>query len=104
MVQAITAYNTDETGRGGESARWRLPPGAGRYALGTLFPLGLLGLWAVAVERAWAPPQILPPPRLVLDTIVELAISGELLSNYLISLGRVAGGFFLGAALGALLG
>ena len=58
----------------------------------------------MAVERAWAPPQILPPPRLVFDTIVDLVRSGELLSNYLISLGRVAGGFLLGAVLGALLG
>ena len=104
MVQAVTAYKLDETGRGVESAGWRLPRGTGRYALGALLPLGLLGLWAVAVERAWAPPQILPPPRLVLDTIIDLVRSGELLNNYLISLGRVAGGFFLGAAFGALLG
>jgi sulfonate transport system permease protein len=104
MVQAITAYKLDETGRGIEPVRWRLPRSTGRHALGALLPLGLLGLWTVAVERAWAPPQILPPPRLVLDTLIELGKSGELLSNYLISLGRVAGGFALGAALGALLG
>src|SRR6187455_3075073 len=104
MVQAISAYKLDETGRGIASARarWRLPSSAGRYALGTLLPLGLLGLWALAAERAWAPAQILPPPRLVLGTIIELVSSGELLNNYLISLGRVAGGFAVGATLGAL--
>lgn len=106
MVQAISAYKLDETGRGVVSApvRWRLPRGTGRFARGALLPLGLLGLWAVAAERVWAPPQLLPPPRLVLDTIIDLVRSGELLNNYLISLGRVAGGFFLGAALGAVLG
>ena len=106
MVQAISAYKLDDTGRDLELAapRWRLPRSAGRYALGGLLPLGLLGLWAVAAGRAWAPPQILPPPRVVLSTLVDLAISGELLNNYLISLGRVAAGFFVGALLGALLG
>ena len=104
MVQAVTAYKLDETGRGIESPRWRWPRSAGRYAWGALLPLGLLGSWAVAVARAWAPPQILPPPELVLSTIVDLVRSGELLNNYLISLGRVAGGFLLGGVLGALLG
>lgn len=106
MVQAIGAFKLDETGGTAELTRARpwLPPSTGRYVLGALLPLGLLGLWAVAADRVWAPAQILPPPRLVLDTIIELVISGELLKNYAISLGRVTGGFLLGASLGAVLG
>jgi sulfonate transport system permease protein len=76
----------------------------GRLSLGWLLPLGLLSLWALAAERGWAPPQILPPPRLVLDTIVDLVKSGDLLLNYAISLGRVTAGFLLGSAIGAVLG
>ena len=40
----------------------------------------------------------------MLDTIIDLAKSGDLLLNYGISLGRVAAGFALGSALGAVLG
>jgi sulfonate transport system permease protein len=105
MVQAIGAYKLEEAGVASERA-WTPKRRAhlGRYALGWALPLASLALWVVAVERRWAPPQILPPPRLVLDTLVELAQSGELFLNYGISLGRVTAGFCLGSVLGALLG
>jgi sulfonate transport system permease protein len=86
------------------SLRPNLRARLGRLSLGWLLPVGLLGLWALAAERGWAPPQLLPAPRLVLDTIIDLAKSGELLTNYAISLARVTAGFFLGAALGAVIG
>jgi sulfonate transport system permease protein len=105
MVQAISSYKLEETAAAPRAAsgpllRARL----GRLSLGWFFPVGLLGLWALASERVWAPSQLLPPPRMVFDTLIELAESGDLLMNYGISLGRVTAGFFAGAILGALLG
>jgi sulfonate transport system permease protein len=105
MVQAISSYKLQEAPISARvTVRPNLRARLGRLSLGWLLPLGLLGLWSVAAERGWAPPQLLPAPRLVLDTIIDLAKSGELLTNYAISLGRVAAGFLLGSALGALVG
>src|SRR5687767_7905616 len=103
MVQAISEYKLEATaapqealGRRHGSRAWgRL----GRLSLGWAVPLALLGLWTLATERGWAPPQILPQPRLVLDTIIDLAKSGDLLLNYGISLSRVALGFLVGSAI-----
>jgi sulfonate transport system permease protein len=67
-------------------------------------PAALLGLWALAAARAWAPPQLLPAPRLVGETLLDLVRSGDLFSNLGISLVRIAGGFALGSLLGLLLG
>jgi sulfonate transport system permease protein len=79
---------------------WRLAP--------WVLPALLLALWAAGSERGWIAPQILPPPGRVLDTLADLAKSGDLASNTLISLQRVLLGFgagtLLGFALGAALG
>jgi sulfonate transport system permease protein len=75
-----------------------------RQGLGLYLPILVLGLWALAAQRVWAPPQILPAPRLVAQTLLELLASGDLLRNCAISLGRVAAGFLLGGAVGLLLG
>jgi len=105
MVQAVSSYKLEEaavTPRAKPRSNW----GAwlGRRSLGWLLPVALLGLWTLITEKGWAPPQLLPAPRLVLDTIIDLAKSGELLTNYAISLARVTAGFFVGAVLGALIG
>src|SRR5262245_20227073 len=109
MVQAIGAYKLEETAApraalGPRSWARARGPALGRFALGWVVPLSLLGVWTLAAERGWAPPQILPQPRLVLDAIIDLAKSGDLLMNYGISLGRVAAGFAVGSVIGALLG
>jgi sulfonate transport system permease protein len=104
MVQAISEYKLEATAAPRQALRPRYWAGLGRLSLGWAVPLALLGLWTLATERGWAPPQILPQPRLVLDTIIDLAKSGDLLLNYGISLGRVAAGFFVGSAIGAVLG
>ncbi len=105
MVQADIAYRvehvaTTEEASGAPRPRARLV----RAPLGLVLPLGLLAVWSVAAQRAWAPPQILPAPALVGETLVDLASSGELLLNTAISLGRVAAGFAVGSLLGLLLG
>lgn len=105
MVQAISSYKLEEAAAAprvaaGPSLRVRL----GRLSLGWFVPVGLLGLWTLAAERGWAPPQILPAPRLVFETIIDLAQSGDLFVNYGISLARVTAGFLVGSSIGALLG
>jgi sulfonate transport system permease protein len=111
MVQAISAYKLEEPGASSagalaplHSVRPNIRARLGRLSLGWLLPIGLLSLWTLAAERGWAPPQLLPPPRMVLETVIDLAKSGDLLLNYGISLARVTAGFALGSALGALLG
>lgn len=82
----------------------RLASWLGTVSVGWVVPAALLLLWKVAADRGWAPPQFLPPPSTVIRTFGEQYDSGELLTNFLVSLGRVAGGFSLGALLGVVLG
>lgn len=83
-------------------AAWRAA--VGDRALALLLPLALLALWALAAERVWIAPQVLPPPAAVWAALQEAVASGELWPNLLVSLQRVAGGFALGLAGGLLLG
>lgn len=75
-----------------------------KRSLGVLLPLVLLGVWHLASARGWAPPQLLPPPGDVRDTLLGQVSSGELLTNFAISMARVAGGFAVGGAIGLSLG
>jgi sulfonate transport system permease protein len=86
--------------------RWegRVVRRALRFGTGLVLPLGVLVLWSIASTREWAPPQILPAPGLVRDTLIDELRSGDLASHVLISLERVLGGFFLGTLGGLLLG
>ncbi|AUX40277.1 sulfonate ABC transporter [Sorangium cellulosum] len=81
-----------------------LPRRVGNIAVGLLFPAALFLAWRVAAERELVPPQILPAPGLVFQTLTELASSGDLHTNIAISLGRVFGGFAVGGAAGLVLG
>ncbi|HZZ13425.1 MAG TPA: ABC transporter permease [Paraburkholderia sp.] len=75
---------------------WRLAP--------WVLPVLLFALWSVGCERGWIAPQILPPPERVFDTLLDLAKSGDLARNTLISLQRVLLGFGAGTLLGFVLG
>jgi sulfonate transport system permease protein len=75
-----------------------------RAALAWLVPLCLLAAWSVASGRQLIAPQILPPPALVKDTLLDLARSGDLLRHGAVSLARVGAGFLLGSVLGVALG
>ncbi|HEY6878567.1 MAG TPA: ABC transporter permease [Polyangiales bacterium] len=76
----------------------------GRSVTGWFFPLALFALWRTAAAHEWIAPQILPPPHLVWQTLVEQFQSGELLANLMISMQRIVLGFGLGALLGLALG
>ncbi|MBB3103226.1 ABC transporter permease [Azomonas macrocytogenes] len=69
-----------------------------------LLPAALLLLWHTAVVRQWVSAQILPPPSLVLETLLTLWHSGDLWFELSISLQRVLIGAAMGSVLGLLLG
>lgn len=72
----------------------------GPFAVGWVLPALVLVAWAIASQRELISPQILPPPAAVAQTLLEQVKSGDLFTNFAISLGRVAGGFALGGAIG----
>ncbi|MBR8068854.1 ABC transporter permease [Burkholderia cenocepacia] len=75
---------------------WQLAP--------WVLPALLFVLWSVGSARGWIAPQILPPPERVVDTLAELASSGDLVRHTLISLQRVLVGFAAGTLLGVSIG
>lgn len=79
--------------------RWSAAP-----LVGWIVPTILLAAWAVAAKKALIPPQILPAPGAVAQTLLDQIESGELFSNFAISSLRVAGGFLLGGAIGVAAG
>lgn len=75
-----------------------------RVALFAVFPLALLLLWQTATEQLWLPPQILPAPGFVLETLRDMLDSGEIATHLSVSLQRVAWSVLLGGSLGLGLG
>lgn len=74
------------------------------WGVGLLFPMLLLYLWAVSVEKSWVNPLLLPAPDLVWIALKDLYQSGELWSNLSISLSRIAYGFSAGILIALALG
>lgn len=74
------------------------------WLIGSIFPLFLLLLWHVAVEKSWVNPLLLPAPDLVWTALKDLYESGELWENLSISLTRIAYGFSAGMLLALILG
>jgi sulfonate transport system permease protein len=77
---------------------------AGSRGWGWVLPIALLALWQVCDSYRWISPQVLPSPRFVLDTLWDLASSGDLWRNTRASMTRVFVGFLAGGALGLALG
>lgn len=75
-------------------------PTATVRALAIASPLALLGLWWLAGQAGWAPPQILAAPEKVVAAVWDMARSGELGAHLAASLGRLIMGFALGALAG----
>jgi sulfonate transport system permease protein len=72
-----------------------LPP-----VLALALPATLLALWAAATQQGWVARLILPAPGAVFVALQDMAHSGDLTTNLVISLRRVLAGFALGAAAG----
>ncbi|MEK8127002.1 ABC transporter permease [Paenibacillus filicis] len=73
-------------------------------ALGLLVPATLLAVWQIAGAMDMLNPVLLPTPLVILQELVHLTLSGELLRDVGISLWRALLGFLLGGGLGLLLG
>ena len=74
------------------------------WGIGALFPIALLYLWHVSVERNWVNPLLLPAPELVWVALKDLYQTGELWSNLSVSLSRIGYGFSAGIILALVLG
>ncbi len=75
-----------------------------RPALGFLLPVTLGLAWEIAVREGFASGRLAPPPSVIFATFVDLAKSGDLQRNTLVTLGRVAAGFGLGAGAATIVG
>ncbi len=77
--------------------RWRL-------LLGLVLPVGGALLWEAAVRSGLAEGRLMPPPSRILQTLAELASSGDLWLHIQATVARVVAGFALGVLAGTLLG
>jgi sulfonate transport system permease protein len=75
-----------------------------RPALGLLLPVALAILWEIVVRIGWASGRLAPPPSVIFATFVELARTGELQRDTLVTLARVAAGFGIGVAAATIIG
>ena len=75
-----------------------------RPALGLVLPVTLAVAWEFIVRMGWASGRLAPPPSVILATFVDLARTGDLQRNTLVTLGRVAAGFGLGAGIATIVG
>jgi sulfonate transport system permease protein len=71
---------------------------------GWIIPLTVLLVWELLARLGMLPPNWLPAPTVVGQTICQLAIAGDLFKHAGTTIARVAVGFLLGASAGTLLG
>lgn len=74
------------------------------FAWGLVLPLLLLLLWKYATDQQLLPPQILPGPAIVWESLLELWHSGDLWLHLSITLQRVAWSVAVGGTVGLALG
>lgn len=72
--------------------------------IGSLLPVTLIILWQILCSNGVFPPNILPSPLVVLETITSLLQDGSLWSHVGITLYRIAIGFILGTVIAIVLG
>lgn len=73
-------------------------------ASGMVLPLLLFVIWQYAVTHHWLAVQILPPPALVWQSLVDLWKNGDLTANLAVSLTRFGWSLLIGGSTGLLLG
>src|ERR1700688_774178 len=109
VAMTIAAQNARSEGAAHETApaeptafrrrsRWLRP------ALGLALPVGLALAWEFVVRMGWASGRLAPPPSVIFATFADLARTGELQRNTLVTLARVAAGFGIGVAFATVLG
>src|ERR1700691_4875597 len=75
-----------------------------RPALGLVLPVALAVVWEFVVRMGWASGRLAPPPSVIFATFVDLARTGELQRNTLVTLARVAAGFGIGVVVATIVG
>jgi sulfonate transport system permease protein len=98
MTLAAEGTPAQERSAGSRRARFIRP------ALGLIVPVALAVAWEIVVRLGWSTGRLAPPPSVVFQTFVDLARTGELQRDALITLSRVAAGFALGAAVATVVG
>jgi sulfonate transport system permease protein len=98
MTIAVEGSASRERAAKHRLSRWARP------ALGLLLPVTLGVAWELVVREGFASGRLAPPPSVIFATFVDLARSGDLQRNTLVTLGRVAAGFGLGAGIATIVG
>ncbi len=75
-----------------------------RPALGLALPIVLAAAWEFIVRMGWATGRLAPPPSVIFNEFVDLARSGDLQNNTLVTLARVAAGFACGVSVATVVG
>ena len=75
-----------------------------KAGMAVIVPIVIVIAWFLATTYNEIPVGILPPLSMVGSAFVEMIQSGELLTDLLISLGRVVKGFLFSSVLGIVLG
>jgi sulfonate transport system permease protein len=75
-----------------------------RPALGLVLPVALAAAWEFIVRLGWATGRLAPPPSVIFAEFVDLARTGDLQSNTLVTLARVAAGFGIGVTVATIVG
>jgi sulfonate transport system permease protein len=74
------------------------------WLLGWIIPVSVLLVWELLARRGVLPPNWLPAPTAIGQTVYQLAVAGDLWKHAGITIARVAAGFLLGASAGTLFG
>jgi sulfonate transport system permease protein len=72
--------------------------------LGLILPVTAAVAWEMIVRFGFASGRLVPPPSVVFATFVDLAKTGDLQRDTLVTLGRVAAGFGFGVAAATIVG
>ena len=72
--------------------------------LGLILPVTAAVVWELIVRMGWASGRLVPPPSVVFQTFVDLAKTGDLQRDTVVTLGRVAAGFGFGVAAATIVG
>jgi sulfonate transport system permease protein len=71
---------------------------------GWFLPVFLIAAWCIAAQNSWISSRILPAPFDIVNSAVNLTVSGELAKNILASAERASWGLLIGGSIGFLLG
>jgi sulfonate transport system permease protein len=96
-MSATSSYLS--SGLAARAASWRLPRSARRC----IAPVAIVAAWQAAASAGLTSPQTMPAPSLIVASFWNLIVTGQLLPNLLVSLGRVSVGLAAGVSVGTAL-